>query len=168
MSVNSPSPFEPDPPDGRKRNSVKAIMLMDGRILLTVNKDSTGFFHLLPGGGQKPGEKLTDAMIREVMEETGWTVEPGRLLFVRDYIAANHEFAAEEGDVHQIEFMFLARPLRRSEEEPLIPDPWQVGVEWVELDSLDSVRLYPSVLTSLIPTAVAGNYHGPIYLGDVN
>lgn len=143
-------------------------MVTEGRILLTVNRDRGGLFHLLPGGGQKPGEKLTDAMIREVMEETGWTVEPGRLLFVRDYIAANHEFAAEEGDVHQIEFMFMARPLHRSEETPLIPDPWQVGVEWVDIAGLGSIRLYPSVLISLLPMALAGRYHGPIYLGDVN
>lgn len=116
-------------------------MFRGGAVLLTVNRDRDGSFHLLPGGGQHHGETLTDAMVREVLEETGWLVEPGELLLVRDYIGANHQFAAEDGDAHQTELMFRAEPVRRIPEAAAVPDPWQTGVEWVSLAELSATRI---------------------------
>lgn len=40
------------------RNSAKAIIIKDGRILLTKNEDQFGTFYLLPGGGQEKGVSL--------------------------------------------------------------------------------------------------------------
>ncbi len=162
-----PEAFETNGSKGRKRNSCKAIIVKDGKILLTLNRDDTGDFYLLPGGGQKFGETLLEAMQREVLEETAWIVEPGELILARDYIGVNHEFARWESDVHQTELMFTARPIR-VEEKALVPDPWQTGVEWVEPERLKSIRLYPSVLIEILPKIIAGTYRGPIYLGDIN
>jgi len=164
----SPPPFEGDAPGPRKRNSCKAIVFRDGAVLLTVNRDRDGSFHLLPGGGQRHGETLTDAVIREVLEETGWLVEPGELLLVRDYIGANHQFAAEDGDAHQTELMFRAELVRRIPGAANVPDPWQTGVEWVGLAELSDIRIYPSALSTLLPLLYEETYTGPIYLGDMN
>jgi len=163
-----PPPFEGEGPGPRKRNSCKAIVFRNDEVLLTANRDSLGIFHLLPGGGQLHGETLADALVREVLEETGWVVRPGDLLLVRDYIGANHQFACEDGDVHQTELMFRAEMVRRLEGTPVLPDPWQTGVEWVALDRLPIVRIYPSVLSTLLPALRRGTYDGPVYLGDVN
>ena len=103
--------FSPDPP--RKRNSCKAVVFDGDTVLLTRNGDRMGDFYLLPGGGQRMGETLHAAVRRETAEETGWLVNPGRLLLVRDYIGAHHEFAGEDGDVHQVELMFAAELLER-------------------------------------------------------
>ena len=162
-----PEPFEINGSTGRKRNSCKAVIVKDGKILLTLNHDDTGDFYLLPGGGQKFGETLLQAMQREVMEETGWVVEPGELILVRDYIGANHEFARWEADVHQTELIFRAVPIRHVE-QALLPDPWQIGVEWVESHRLQSIRLYPSILKEDLPKIISDTYRGPIYLGDTN
>lgn len=89
------------------RNSVKAIIVEDGKILCIKCKDDWGFFYLLPGGGQEPGETLPDALTRECLEEIGTKVTVGDLVFVRDYISANHEFAEYESEVHQVELMFI-------------------------------------------------------------
>ncbi len=153
---------------GRKRNSCKGMIIMNEKLLLTVNRDDEGIFYLLPGGGQKFGETLPDALIREVLEETGWLVEPGRLVLVRDYIGANHEFAGWESDVHQTEFVFTASPVRKPEDPPENEDAWQTGIEWVSLSRLETLRMYPSMLPSVIPALTSGNYDGPIYVGDVN
>lgn len=161
------STFEMDSPAGGKRNSSKAIIVQDQRILLTVNSDDQGDFYLLPGGGQKHGETLHQTLKREVLEETGWVVEAGELILVRDYIGANHEFAQWESDAHQTEFMFEARPVRRLD-KPLLQDVWQTGMEWVQIDRLDEIRLYPSVLKKILPELLSGTYEGPLYLGDVN
>lgn len=159
-------PFSADPP--RKRNSVKALVVENDRILLTRNRDRMGDFHLLPGGGQEFGETLHRALVREVLEETGCVVRPGRLILVRDYVGANHEFADEDGDVHQVELVFDAELVERRRNWDSAPDAWQVGTDWIHPDELGGIRIYPSVLTGLLPRLVRGEYEGPIYLGDVN
>lgn len=162
-----PGPFEPHSGGGRKRNSCKAVIVRGNSVLLTVNHDHMGDFYLLPGGGQEFGETLTETVVREVLEETGWLVEPGDLVLSRDYIGAAHEFAEFEGDVHQTEMVFMAVPLRMAEHEP-VPDPWQTGIEWLDAEKLREVRIYPSILKQVLPDLISGNYRGPIYLGDVN
>ena len=122
---------------------------------------------VLPGGGIEKSESLEEAIIREVLEETGWVVTVEELLLVRDYIGANHEFAQWESDAHQTEFMFEARPVRHLG-NPLLQDAWQTGMEWVQINRLDEIKLYPSVLKKILPELLSGTYEGPIYLGDVN
>lgn len=158
--------FSPDPP--RKRNSCKAVVFEGDTVLLTRNSDRRGDFYLLPGGGQRMGETLHAAVRRETAEETGWLVDPGRLLLVRDYIGAHHEFAGEDGDVHQVELMFAAGLLERVEGWMPVRDAWQTGVDWLPLARLEEVRIYPSVLCGLLPLLASGDYGGPVYLGDVN
>ena len=158
--------FSADPP--RKRNSCKAVVFGEGSVLLTRNADAMGDFFLLPGGGQRFGETLHEAVMRETAEETGWLVEPGRLMLVRDYIGSNHCFAGEDGDVHQVELMFAAEPRGRMDDWKPEPDAWQTGVDWLELSALDGVRVYPSVLSKLLPQLALGSYRGPVYIGDVN
>lgn len=158
--------FSADPP--RKRNSCKAVVFRQGSVLLTRNADAMGEFFLLPGGGQRFGETLHEAVRRETAEETGWLVDPGRLLLVRDYVGAHHEFAEEDGDVHQVELMFAATPAGRVEGWQPKPDAWQTGADWIGLCGLHRLRLYPSALSQLLPKLALGSYRGPTYLGDVN
>ncbi|MFH1619127.1 MAG: NUDIX domain-containing protein [bacterium] len=149
------------------RNSAKALIIRGGKVLLTANKDSSGIYYLLPGGGQKPGETLTDTLKRECREEVSADVEVGPLKFVREYIGRNHEFAGCDRDMHQVEFMFMC--LIRGDggiKNGPVPDGPQTGVEWVEFDRLETVRIYPSILKRLIPEA--GGDRQPAYLGDVN
>jgi len=148
------------------RNSAKAIIVRDGRLLLTVNADGDGPFYLLPGGGQRAGETLPEALQRECREEIGVDVIVGDLAYVREYIGGHHEFAAWDGDVHQIEYMFACRlPEDAEPADGHAPDTMQVGIEWVPLERLEACRIYPAALRPLLGSARAD---GPVYLGDVN
>jgi 8-oxo-dGTP diphosphatase len=149
------------------RVSVKAIVLVDGRILLARHRDRHGNWYSLPGGGQEHGETLEEAVRRECLEETGFRIRLGPLLFVRDYIAAHHEFAEEDPGAHQVELMFQCQLLDEKQDPGgRVPDPMQTGVEWVEVSPLATCRLYPKAVARLLANGLPTS--GPVYLGDVN
>jgi 8-oxo-dGTP pyrophosphatase MutT (NUDIX family) len=52
---------------------VQAVILREGRVLLAVRGDLRGWE--LPGGAPEPGESDESALVREVREETGLSVE---------------------------------------------------------------------------------------------
>ncbi|MGM9988724.1 MAG: NUDIX domain-containing protein [Bacillaceae bacterium] len=149
------------------RNSVKALIIQDGKILLTKNKDDEGFFYLCPGGGQDHGETFHETLKRECLEEIGQSIEIGELLFIREYIGKNHEFAAFDAHVHQVEYYFSCNLKKDGATEPLQPDKDQVGIEWVPIQELMAYRLYPKGLRKYIMQHVNGE-NTPIYLGAIN
>mgnify|MGYP001246774977 FL=1 len=51
------------------RTAARALIILDKKVLTIKMCDKTGIFYILPGGGQRHGESLTDALIRECLEE---------------------------------------------------------------------------------------------------
>lgn len=150
------------------RNSVKAIIIQEGKLLCTKNRDYLGDFYLLPGGGQEPGENLHEALKRECMEEISARIEIHDILFIREYIGRNHEFAEWDAEMHQIEYMFGCSIISDIAElgNGSVPDNAQIGFEWLEIARLGEYRIYPSVLKDVL----CGNGKNTeiVYLGDVN
>ena len=150
------------------RVSGKAMILDSSRMLRSRNRDSAGDFYVVPGGGQKPGESLPDALKRECFEETGAEVEVGPIRLVRDYIGRNHEFSQWDGDVHQVEIMFECQ--LQSDYDPRVghaPDVNQTGVVWLDAEELSQHRVYPAALRDILD-GWGINSSGAVYLGDVN
>ncbi|MDG0875539.1 NUDIX domain-containing protein [Paenibacillus thiaminolyticus] len=148
------------------RNSAKAVIIDErNRILLTQNRDRDGLFYLFPGGGQEIGEKLEEAVIRECMEEIGCRVIVNDIWYIREYIGKNHEHAEWDYDVHQVEFYFECRlDGELAMEAATNPDSDQVGVEWIELERLDRVRVYPQRLVKPLQQGLRERR----YMGDTN
>jgi ADP-ribose pyrophosphatase YjhB (NUDIX family) len=149
------------------RVAPKALIIDDGRLLVLEMLDDEGPWYLLPGGGQRHGETLAEALRRECREEIGAEIEVGPVLLIRDYIGRNHEFAWDHPDAHQLEIMFLCsladghRPGSGTR-----PDDGQQGVTWLRLDEIEQHRFYPLTLR---PTLRAGIPNvGAAYLGDIN
>jgi 8-oxo-dGTP pyrophosphatase MutT (NUDIX family) len=154
-------------PRDRVRVSVKAIIIRDGRVLLVKSCDQDGDWYLLPGGGQQHGESLPAALRRECREEIGVEVEVGALRLVRDYIGKNHQFAAGDGDLHQIELMFECTIRGSAEPRPgPVPDEQQTGIAWLEIAELAGHRVYPGALAEHL--GACGDRGEVVYLGDVN
>ncbi len=148
------------------RVAVKADNVRDGKWLVTQNADAEGYWDLRPGGGQEPGEPLPVALQRECGEEVGVDVDVDELLFVRDYVGRNHEFARQDGEEHALELMFACAI--REGQEPCngpLPDASQIGVVWLDLIELDNHRLYPRALKRALAEPRGP---GAMYLGDVN
>ncbi|MDP2622660.1 MAG: NUDIX domain-containing protein [Actinomycetota bacterium] len=155
----------------RFRPSAKAVVVRDGRLLVTRNQtEGQGDWHILPGGGQRAGETLADALRREVLEETGVLVEPVRLMWVRELIIANHFEDAEarklDPEEHATEYMFEARFLDEAGSATEV-DAHQVAVEWVTPLELTELQFFPRALAGPLGSYLRGGDPGPVYLGDV-
>jgi ADP-ribose pyrophosphatase YjhB (NUDIX family) len=97
--------------------AVSAAIVRDGEVLLVrrARPPMQGLF-TLPGGGVEPGETLTEALLREVREETGLTVEPVALAGYREVIT--HDISGRV----QRHFVILAFAARWVAGEPKLND----------------------------------------------
>lgn len=90
----------------RRRVCVRGIIYKNGKLFCQElkNKDGSGKgFWCTPGGGVDPLEPLTDALVRELIEETGVRPQVGRLLFIQQF-ADSKNFSYNEDE--QLEFFF--------------------------------------------------------------
>ncbi|MEK8130102.1 NUDIX domain-containing protein [Paenibacillus filicis] len=146
------------------RNSAKAIIIHENKLLVTKLEDSEGIFYLLPGGGQHAGENLHQTLRRECMEEVGLEVEVGELAYIR-------ECFRDEG-IHRVEFMFSCKIDARTHSEIIDSmgtslDDDQIGIEWIPLEELKSQPLFPVTLRELIVQHEGNEKQRPIYLGEI-
>jgi 8-oxo-dGTP diphosphatase len=152
---------------GVLRNSAKAIIIRDGCLLAIRNTDPEANWYILPGGGQRFGETLDEALKHECLEETGASVSVCRLRLVREYIDRNHEFSDHDGEAHQVEFIFECEIVGEySPRDGHLPDQNQTGVTWLAIGELEKHQLYPRVLTGVLRHGFPSST--PVYLGDVN
>jgi ADP-ribose pyrophosphatase YjhB (NUDIX family) len=135
------------------RVRVTGVVVEDGRILLLNQDTDTGRSWSLPGGKLEAGETLAQALVREMMEETGLDIEPGRLLYVCDHVPAEvvhmtFEARRTGGTLGDVMAGADATPIR--------------GVEFVpvaKLPELGFSERFAELITAGFPSA--GSYMGP-------
>jgi 8-oxo-dGTP diphosphatase len=147
--------------DGNKASlrhvTVDCIVVKDGNILL--GKRSKGLLEAgkwcLLGGYVNRDETTGEAAIREVMEESGWTIRDLFLLRVNDNPNRPHE------DRQNIDFVYVASGVKKTGEKD-----WEnEDVRWFPLDKLpsadkmafdhlDSIELYKNYRTGTFPAPV--------------
>jgi 8-oxo-dGTP pyrophosphatase MutT (NUDIX family) len=148
------------------RNSVKAYIIHDDKLLTMKGEDYLGTYYLLPGGGMRPGENMETALRRECLEEINCPISIGPLLYIREYIGKNHEFRHLDYGLHQIEYMFRCRITNGCHPKAgSAPDREQTGVHWLPIYELSQYRIYPK--------SARGFFSGDqspfsVYLGDIN
>lgn len=130
-------------PNAPKANSVVPSVVAvvrdrEGRVLLIHKTDNDMW--ALPGGGHEIGESISDAVVREVKEETGYDVEVDRL--TGTYSNPGHLMAYEDGEVRQqFSIAFTARLVggeaRLSSESK--------RVEWIRPDDIAALPMHPSM-----------------------
>lgn len=129
---------------------VRAIIVMDGRVLFQRNLD--GGELALPGGHIEKGETVKQTLIRELEEETGLKIFVGKLVYI------NENYFEQEGEeVHEIGFYFLASvigdvPDRIESKEGHI-DFW-----FVNLDEIAQKDVYPTFLRTVLPEDVGKDF----------
>jgi ADP-ribose pyrophosphatase YjhB (NUDIX family) len=116
------------------RLSVSAVVWRSERrraLLLMQRSDNAHWG--LPGGYVEPGESVRDAVVREVSEETGVAIEPGRLVGVYSDPAMMVIEYPEGRRVHAVNLCFEARPVGAG--MPTTPDE-ALATGYFELDAL--------------------------------
>jgi nucleoside triphosphatase len=81
------------------------ILNPQGEILLTKSHKWSNLY-VVPGGHIEPGEKMEDAVIREVKEETGLEVFKPKFMCVYQYIDDGEYY---KKDIHMIFLEFLTK-----------------------------------------------------------
>ncbi len=106
--------------------TVLCLIHKDGKYLLQdrINEDWKGF--TLPGGHVEEGESIVDAVIREMKEETGLTIERPKLCGVKQFPIENGRYLV---------FLFYAD--RFSGEVVSSPEG---AMHWVSKEELSSVN----------------------------
>lgn len=130
-------------PNAPAANSIKVAVsafVLDnhGRLLMIRRTDND--LYSIPGGGQEIGETLTQAVIREVDEESGIRVEVIGVVGI--YSDPDHVIAYDDGEVRQ-EFSICFRA-RRISGEPRTSDE-SSEVLWVSWIDLDGLNIHPSI-----------------------
>jgi 8-oxo-dGTP pyrophosphatase MutT (NUDIX family) len=148
----------------RQHLTVSAAIVCRGHALLIHHKRIGSW--LPPGGHVEPEEFPHEAVIREVMEETGVPVEilSGRLPDTDDPDAfflptplCTHAVLAKEGAemIYHVDIVYLCVPVHSSHEQgkfdsislpTLIESPEVHAAAWIELDQLTTVPLAKNVL----------------------
>lgn len=136
------------------RVAAYAVVERRGKILLTHWR--RGHLHgwTLPGGGIDPGEDPRDAVVREVMEETGLEAKVGRLLGVDSRVMVREEVPADaDPELHTIRIVYRATVL----DGPLRNEVGGSSDEarWVNLKDLKDLKTLSLVQTSLRMAGIA-------------
>jgi 8-oxo-dGTP pyrophosphatase MutT (NUDIX family) len=131
-------------PPERQRVAAYALLTRDGEVLLTQMSSRTRIEGrwTLPGGGIDHGEDPRSALRREVYEETGLHVEPGRVLDVHatHFVGARADGVVE--NYHGIHLIFEADvdPASREVEPHVVEEDGSTArAAWVRV--ADAARL---------------------------
>lgn len=147
----------------KQRIRAAGILIENGAMLLVKVRDFTGEYWIPPGGGMEPEDRSSKAcLIREFKEEAGIDVEVGELICVREFLETHcqryhaeffYRIANYQGTPH-------IENLTGLNDEEFIQ-----SVEWLPLEELADVRLYPVELKDKLPEMIRMQQYS-IHLGS--
>lgn len=150
------------------RASSKALIVHEGKLLLNRCRHEDGrIYYDLPGGGQEPLESMEEALIREVLEETGYSVRIKGFAGLAEEIFTDQELQKRYPDYcHRIIHLFRAELASCKQADTCETDWSMEDCVWVELDQLTTLsEIVPTSLREHLPALLYSN--SPVYLGTV-
>ena len=139
------------------RNSAKALIIRDGKMAAIKIRDAGEEWYIMPGGGMESEETLQEAVCREAAEELGLEVECGELLFVIEGVRGEA--------FHRVDLVFACEMIGEDRNTERHGDTNQVGMDWLDISSLNRLPLYPSKLRRQIMNYYEGKPYR-VYLGN--
>lgn len=148
------------------RSAAKAIIIHNDKVLLNSCYDkNNGKYFSLPGGGQKMYESLREAIIRECLEETGYSVLPDKFAALYEEICDDESFRKSYPDyAHKMYHIFICKLQNSHRERPTEIDAMQEKSEWVEIGHLGEIAMLPKAVGDNILSII--NSEVPLFLGS--
>lgn len=146
------------------RCSSKALLIRGDEILLNccMHSDGTPYYDL-PGGGQEPFEAMEEALIREVLEETGFTLQIDRFAAIAEEIYDDPALrTAYPQYCHRILHIFVAHA-GEQRHAPVDRDFQMQGSRWFSIDEADTLPVLPAALRGRIREVISTGK--TLYLG---
>ncbi len=138
------------------RIRVAAVIIEDNAVLLVKHRKAGREYWMLPGGGVDYGESLHEALVRELLEETGLRIEPGDLVLANDTIAP-------DSSRHVVNLYFRAKAVSGT---PMIGDDQRiVDVAYLRWEELKDAPLMPDLKGELGILLDRAAHIGTVYLG---
>ncbi|MGC3873990.1 NUDIX domain-containing protein [Halomonas sp. GXIMD04776] len=139
------------------RVAVASVIERSGRYLM-VEEDRGGPFSLFnqPAGHLEPGERLTEAAVRETGEEAAWQVA------ITDYLGL-YIFTAKDGLVFH-SHAFVGLPLARL---GTTLDKGVVAAHWLTLDEIDDLNRAGRLRSPLVMQRLRDLRGGRLYPLDI-
>jgi len=114
----------------------------DGEVLLVRHEKGSRSYWLVPGGGVDTGETMVAAGAREVLEETGYSVEMGPLLLVCEAIDPNPAVAHRQ--------CVYAGTVRGGTLTVGVDDKSLRDAQWHPVEALGELEMYPPIGAELL------------------
>ncbi|MDR1838959.1 MAG: NUDIX domain-containing protein [Treponema sp.] len=148
------------------RSTAKAIIMKNGKILLNKCIDKkNGNYYSLPGGGQHQYETLHEALIRECLEETGYTIIPIKFVALCEEICMDEKFRKKYPYyAHKMYHIFICELTNEEIKIPIEKDSSQVSSEWIEINTIESIKILPKLLSENIRNIIDDTT--PLFLGS--
>ncbi len=145
--------------------TVRAAIEHDGKYLFIEAEDASSrspgeSWFFLPGGHVEHGETLCSALEREILEETGLTIEPISPLSIREFIAPRHRRLSPQmpPDHHVIALIFLCKVTSEAPTSAQLPENLDgstivKGYRWLAPEDLNELDLRPPHLREMLSLA---------------
>ena len=111
--------------------TVAAILERDGKFLLVEEETEDGIRFNQPAGHLECREALTDAVVREALEETAYHFRPTALVGI-------YNWRNEDKDITYLRFAFAGEVVGHEPERPL--DTGIIAAHWLSLDEIRALQ----------------------------
>ncbi len=128
-----------------------AVIVRDNKILMC--KNTVDDYYYSVGGAVEHGEKIEDAVVREVFEETGARLSIDRLLFIhQNYFMGDFSRCGKgELNCHEIAFYFLMQDTgEQLVSSNLLFDGKTETTVWLAMDDFKVKKVYPKWLPEML------------------
>lgn len=135
------------------RITVRAIVIHDSKILL--NEFDNGTYYNLPGGGLEVGETLKACVEREVLEESGYKIDVGEMMYIYEYNPERDQFKfGSRGALSHVFRCHIDMAYDRQERTVIDSDPKNgsisTGCKWIPVNELRNINLIPQINEKLM------------------
>ncbi|OFP44605.1 MULTISPECIES: NUDIX hydrolase [Streptococcus] len=137
----------------RFRYRAAAIIIEEGAICFMSSPSED--YHYSVGGAVQFGETTEEAVLREVIEETGQQYEIDRLVCFHENFFSNSNGVLRGLDCHEICLYYLMKPKGKQFQGQIEDET----VHWIPIQELEKHRVFPTFIPQILKGLDMGIQH---------